>query len=61
MISRELASQPARPTTCPECSGRDLTTASKVIDKSTYWRCLTCGEIWRPGLRDRGSRFGFPR
>jgi hypothetical protein len=23
-----------------------VTTASKTIDKSTYWRCSTCGEVW---------------
>jgi hypothetical protein len=61
MISRERAPEPARPAKCPQCSGRDLTTTSKVIDRSTYWRCLTCGEIWRLGLHDVGSRFGIRR
>jgi hypothetical protein len=61
MISRDRAPEPARPAKCPRCSGHDLTTTSKVIDRSTYWRCLSCGEIWRPELRGGGSRFGFRR
>jgi len=37
------------PTFCPFCRSKDLGTASKVINESTYWRCKGCGEIWNPG------------
>jgi len=54
----------AAPTLCPFCRSRDLRTAAKVINESTYWRCLSCGEIWNPGrlrpapLHDfRGRRY----
>jgi hypothetical protein len=38
-----------------------MTTTSKVIDTTTYWRCLTCGEVWNVDRRHVGSRFGFRR
>ena len=50
-----------RPTACPQCGSRDLTTMSKVIDARTYWRCQTCGEVWNTDRRNGGSRFGFRR
>ena len=39
----------ATPTSCPFCRSKDLSTASKVINESTYWRCEKCGQIWNPG------------
>ena len=50
------------PTSCPFCRSKDLRTAAKVIDESTYWRCIGCGEIWNPGrlrpapVRDFGGQ-----
>jgi len=50
------------PTSCPFCRSKDLRTAAKVVDESTYWRCIGCGEIWNPGrlrpapLRDFGGQ-----
>jgi hypothetical protein len=43
------------PVSCPFCLSPDLTTTSKLIDESTYWRCTACGQIWNPGrlLRQR--------
>jgi len=41
--------QVSAPTACPFCRSKDLKTTSKVINESTYWRCVTCGEIWNPG------------
>jgi ribosomal protein L37AE/L43A len=34
---------------CPFCRSKDLKTAAKIINESTYWRCIACGEIWNPG------------
>ena len=49
----------AAPTFCPFCRAKELSTASKVINESTYWRCTACGEIWNPGrLRQPAPRFG---
>jgi len=53
----------AAPTFCPFCRSKDLRTAAKIINESTYWRCIACGEIWNPGrlrpapLRDFGGRW----
>jgi hypothetical protein len=50
------------PTHCPFCRSKDLRTAAKVINESTYWRCIGCGEIWNPGrlrpapMRDFGGQ-----
>ena len=49
----------AAPTYCPFCRSKDLRTASKVIDESTYWRCLGCGEIWNPGRLRPGPQRDF--
>ena len=52
----------AAPTHCPFCRSKDLRTAAKVINESTYWRCIGCGEIWNPGrlrpapVRDFGGQ-----
>jgi ribosomal protein L37AE/L43A len=49
----------AAPTCCPFCQSKTLSTVSKVINESTYWRCASCGEIWNPGrLRPPAPRFG---
>jgi transposase-like protein len=49
------------PVRCPGCGGRELTTTDKAIDRNTYWRCLSCGEVWNLDRRDTGSRFGYRR
>ena len=36
------------PVFCPFCRSKDLKTAAKIINESTYWRCIACGEIWNP-------------
>jgi transposase-like protein len=35
-------------TACPFCRSTNVTTASKALTESTYWRCTACGEIWNP-------------
>lgn len=45
------------PTTCPACKSRELTTTSKTVTSASYWRCLTCGEIWNAERLEAGSRF----
>jgi len=62
MISRDLEPKLAEPPArCPHCGGREITTTSKVIDPTTYWRCLTCGEVWNVDRHHIGRRFGFRR
>ncbi len=50
----------ARPTACPSCRSKDLTTTSKTVTASTYWRCLACGEVWNAGRQEAASRY-WPR
>jgi transposase-like protein len=49
------------PSRCPSCGGKELTTTSKAADRTAYWRCLTCGEIWNLERRSAGARYGFRR
>jgi len=34
------------PKACPFCDSADVTTTSKSVSVSTYWRCSACGQIW---------------
>jgi transposase-like protein len=36
------------PTSCPFCRSAQVSTTSKTISATTYWRCVTCGQIWNP-------------
>jgi transposase-like protein len=36
----------AAPKACPFCSSVEVTTTSKAVTSSTYWRCTACGQIW---------------
>jgi transposase-like protein len=58
----EVEAEPVeRPTRCPACGASDLTTTSKAQDRHSYWRCLTCGEVWNLERRAAGSRFSYRR
>jgi hypothetical protein len=51
------------PKACPFCKSADVTTSSKAVNASTYWRCVACGEIWnadrlQDGRRTPSYRFG---
>ena len=50
-----LASAP--PAVCPACRSTELTTASKVVDANTYWRCKRCGEVWNATRRAAPSEW----
>jgi transposase-like protein len=52
---------PVAPAFCPACGSRDVTTTSKTVDASTYWRCHACGEVWNVDRREAASRFVFGR
>jgi ribosomal protein L37AE/L43A len=45
------------PKKCPECDSPRVTTTSKAITASTYWRCEACGEIWNVGRRQPTHRY----
>jgi ribosomal protein L37AE/L43A len=36
------------PPVCPFCQSLVVSTTSKSITETTYWRCGTCGQIWNP-------------
>ena len=42
------------PRTCPFCKSAEVTTTSKDVNASTYWRCTTCGQIWNAGRLSHG-------
>ncbi|MGH9253290.1 MAG: hypothetical protein ACRD3C_01835 [Vicinamibacterales bacterium] len=35
-----------KPAACPFCRSAAVSTTSKAINDTTYWRCGTCGQIW---------------
>jgi ribosomal protein L37AE/L43A len=39
---------PPAPPACPFCRSTRVTTTSKLVTDSTYWRCEACGQIWNP-------------
>ena len=41
---------------CPFCNSVDVTTTSKAVNVSTYWRCTACGQIWNVGRLQHGRR-----
>jgi transposase-like protein len=48
------------PAHCPTCQSRDVTTASKVVNAASYWRCRACGEVWNvKRLGAAGGRFSY--
>lgn len=46
------------PTACPFCKSKELAAADKPITSATYWRCLTCGELWNAERLEAASRYG---
>ena len=44
------------PKACPFCNSVDVTTTSKAVNVSTYWRCTACGQIWNVGRLRYGQR-----
>lgn len=55
----EPVKEVAAPKFCPFCRSKDLRTAAKIINESTYWRCIGCGEIWNPGRLRPAPSPGF--
>jgi hypothetical protein len=49
------------PTHCPACRSQKLTTASKVVNAETYWRCEACGEVWNVARQRAGARYAAYR
>ncbi|HEX5474438.1 MAG TPA: hypothetical protein VFX12_07240 [Vicinamibacterales bacterium] len=50
--TQEPSAPPAR---CPVCRSNDIVTTSKAVDKTTYWRCRACGEVWNADRRHGGA------
>jgi predicted RNA-binding Zn-ribbon protein involved in translation (DUF1610 family) len=46
----------ATPTACPSCGSSTITTTARTPDQNSYWRCVTCGEIWNNARRDSRPR-----
>lgn len=48
---------PEAPARCHSCGSRELTTASKIVNADTYWRCCACGEVWNVARLKAGARY----
>jgi transposase-like protein len=48
-------------TNCPFCRSNQVSTTSKTVSSSTYWRCQACGEIWNPSREQSANSFGRVR
>ena len=62
MYTQPQSTEPAiAPETCPFCKSRDVTTTSKTVSISTYWRCTACGQIWNVSRLQYGRRTSYGR
>lgn len=57
VVNNEPSSASSTPTTCPACRSSSISTTAKNPDVSSYWRCVSCGEIWNASRRN-GVRSG---
>ena len=48
------------PSQCPTCRSKDVTTTSKAVSASTYWRCTACGDVWNVQRRRDAGRYSYP-
>jgi transposase-like protein len=48
----------AAPTACPACRARDVMTTSKTVSAESYWRCVSCGEVWNVARREPNRTHG---
>lgn len=48
------------PSQCPTCRSKDVTTTSKVVSASSYWRCNACGDVWNVQRRRDAGRYTYP-
>jgi predicted Zn finger-like uncharacterized protein len=49
----------AVPALCPACRSSSIVTTEKIPSADSYWRCMTCGEVWNDGRR-KTNRQGSP-
>lgn len=48
--ARAVAPDPEiTPLPCPVCQSTVTITTAKRPDAESYWRCVTCGELWNAG------------
>jgi predicted Zn finger-like uncharacterized protein len=40
-----------RPASCPTCRSSSIVTTAKSPDADSYWRCMSCGEVWNDSRR----------
>ena len=55
-ISEGVVTPIATPAACPACRASIVTTTSKTVSAETYWRCVSCGEVWNVARRDAEAR-----
>jgi transposase-like protein len=51
-MSDDAVQTATAPAACPACGANDVTTTSKTVSAETYWRCVSCGEVWNVARRD---------
>lgn len=49
------------PKACPFCTSLNVTTTSKAVTLSTYWRCTACGQIWNVSRLRHGGHTPYGR
>ena len=50
--NQEIRREMKTPSACPACGSRDMTTTSKAVTVESYWRCVSCGEVWNQNRRE---------
>jgi transposase-like protein len=56
-----LADPTVAPKACPFCASLNVTTTSKAVTLSTYWRCTACGQIWNASRLHHGGHTPYGR
>jgi transposase-like protein len=49
----------AAPSRCPACGSPDVKTTSKSVTAESYWRCVSCGEVWNVARRTESRPAGY--
>lgn len=42
---------------CPACGAGAAVTTERIPSDSSYWRCVSCGEVWTPARRQTNGRW----
>jgi predicted Zn finger-like uncharacterized protein len=57
LTAQNVAGGGTAPMSCPTCRSSSITSAAKIPNADSYWRCEKCGDIWN-GARTQRPSYG---